>query len=341
MSKPLALPFQTAKQLAAAIRKKKIGCLELLDLYLKRVEAFNPELNAIIASDVDGARKRAKAADKAIKAGKKLGPLHGVPMTIKESYDVAGYATTFGDPAFKDNIAKTNSMVAQRMIDAGVTLFGKTNVPLNLADWQSYNEVYGSTNNPWDLSRTPGGSSGGSGAALAAGLTGIAAAVGHLLRLGHRRLAHLAGPSDMTTGFVRERAFRQAVAARGLDPVVIGCDGYTIESGKRGMSALLSRRGAHPTGIVAGNDLIAIGALHALRERGLRCPQDISLVGFNDMPFADELQPPLTTVHVPHHEMGAEAARMLLDELDGAPATGKTVILPLTLVVRGSTAPPP
>jgi LacI family transcriptional regulator len=170
---------------------------------------------------------------------------------------------------------------------------------------------------------------------------GIAAAVGHLLRLGHRRLAHLAGPSDMTTGFVRERAFRQAVATRGLDPVVIGCDGYTIESGKRGMSALLSRRGAHPTGIVAGNDLIAIGALHALRERGLRCPQDISLVGFNDMPFADELQPPLTTVHVPHHEMGAEAARMLLDELDGAPATGKTVILPLTLVVRGSTAPPP
>jgi hypothetical protein len=79
MSKSLALPFQTAKQLAAAIRKKKIGCLELLDLYLKRVEAFNPELNAIIASDIEGARKRAKAADKAVKAGKKLGPLHGVP----------------------------------------------------------------------------------------------------------------------------------------------------------------------------------------------------------------------------------------------------------------------
>ena len=175
MSKSLALPFQTAKQLAAAIRKKKIGCLELLDLYLKRVEAHNPELNAIIASDVDGARKRAKAADKAVKAGKKLGALHGVPMTIKESYDVAGYPTTFGDPAFKDNIPKTNSLVAQRMIDAGVTLFGKTNVPLNLADWQSYNEVYGSTNNPWDLLRTPGGSSGGSGAALAAGLTGIEA----------------------------------------------------------------------------------------------------------------------------------------------------------------------
>ena len=98
----LALPFQTAKQLAAAIRKKKIGCLELLDLYLKRVEAYNPELNAIIATDIEGARKRARAADKAVKAGKKLGPLHGVPMTIKESFDVAGFPTTWGDPAFKD-----------------------------------------------------------------------------------------------------------------------------------------------------------------------------------------------------------------------------------------------
>ena len=99
----LALPFQTAKQLAAAVRKKKIGCLELLDLYLKRVEAHNPELNAIIATDIEGARKRAKAADRAVKAGKKLGPLHGVPMTIKESFDVAGFPTTWGDPAFKDN----------------------------------------------------------------------------------------------------------------------------------------------------------------------------------------------------------------------------------------------
>src|ERR1044071_8378987 len=110
----LALPFQTAKQLAAAVRKKKIGCVELLNLYLKRVEAYNPELNAIIATDIEGARKRAKASDKAVKAGKKLGPLHGVPMTIKESYDVAGFPTTWGHPAFKDTIVKTNSLVTQR-----------------------------------------------------------------------------------------------------------------------------------------------------------------------------------------------------------------------------------
>ena len=115
---PQALPFQTAKQLAAAIRKKKIGCLELLDLYLERVKAYNPELNAIIAMDVEGARKRARAADKAVKAGRKLGPLHGVPMTIKESFDVAGYPTTWGDPAFKDTVIAKNSLVAQRMTDA-------------------------------------------------------------------------------------------------------------------------------------------------------------------------------------------------------------------------------
>jgi amidase len=172
---PSALPFRTAKQLASAIAKKKIGCLELLDLYLERVEAHNPSLNAIIAMDVDGARKRAKAADKAVKAGKKLGPLHGVPMTIKESYNVVGFPTTWGSPALKDNRPKTNALLVQRMLDAGVTLFGKTNVPLMLGDYQSYNDVYGTTNNPWDLTRTPGGSSGGSAAALAAGLTGIEA----------------------------------------------------------------------------------------------------------------------------------------------------------------------
>ena len=175
MSKSLALPFRTAKQLASAIRKKKIGCVELLDLYVKRIDAYNPELNAVIASDIEGARKRAKAADKAVKSGKKLGPLHGVPMTLKESYDIAGYPTTWGDPAFKDHKVVKNSLATQRFLDAGANLFGKTNVPLNLADWQSYNAVYGVTKNPWDLSRTPGGSSGGSGAALAAGLTGLEA----------------------------------------------------------------------------------------------------------------------------------------------------------------------
>ncbi|HEV8142335.1 MAG TPA: amidase [Methylomirabilota bacterium] len=168
----LDLPFRSAKQLAAAIKTKKIGCLELLDLYLERVEKYDGALNAIVVLDFDRARTRAKALDRARGA---KGPLHGVPMTIKESYDVAGLPTTWGVPAYKDRIATKNALVVDRLLDAGTVLFGKTNVPLYLADWQSFNAIYGTTNNPWDVTRAPGGSSGGSAAALAAGLTGLEA----------------------------------------------------------------------------------------------------------------------------------------------------------------------
>jgi len=167
------LHYKSATELASLIRRKKIGSLELLDHFLARIEKYNPKLNAIVWFDKDKARKRARAADAALKKGKRLGPLHGVPMSIKESYQVAGSPTTWGAPAMKDNVTDSTAVAAQRMIDAGVTLFAKTNVPLMLADWQSYNAVYGTTGNPWDTSRTPGGSSGGSSAALAAGLTAI------------------------------------------------------------------------------------------------------------------------------------------------------------------------
>jgi amidase len=171
----LDLPFQSAAQLAAAIRRKKVGCLELLDLYLARVEKYNPQLNAVVVLDRDGARRRARAADAALAKKKRWGPLHGVPMTVKESFDVAGMPTTWGLPELKDSRAARNALAVDRLLAAGVVLFGKTNVPLMLADYQSYNAVYGTTNNPWDLARSPGGSSGGSAAALAAGLTGLEA----------------------------------------------------------------------------------------------------------------------------------------------------------------------
>jgi len=167
--------FQSAKQLASAIRRRKIGCFELLEHYLKRVEQHNPALNAIIATDLPAARKRARAADRALTKGTVWGPLHGVPMTIKESFDVVGMPATWGMPELKENFPQHNALAVERFLAAGVTLFGKTNVPLMLADWQSFNAVYGTTNNPWDVTRSPGGSSGGSAAALAAGLTGIEA----------------------------------------------------------------------------------------------------------------------------------------------------------------------
>jgi amidase len=171
----LDVPFRSARQLAAQVRKKKLGALELLDLYLARVEKYNPALNAIVVRDVDGARRRARAADRALARGDVWGPLHGVPVTVKESYDVAGLPTTWGVPALRGNIAAKNALVVDRLLGAGAVLFGKTNVPMYLADWQSFNAIYGSTNNPWDLARSPGGSSGGSAAALAAGLTALEA----------------------------------------------------------------------------------------------------------------------------------------------------------------------
>ncbi len=169
----MTIPFRSAKQLASLIRQKKVGCLELLDLYLERVERYNPKINAVIFMDREGARRRAKQADRALARGEIWGPLHGVPMTIKESFDVVGMPTTWGVPEFKNNYPKKNAVAVERYLKAGVILFGKTNVPLYLADWQSFNEIYGTTNNPWDVTRVPGGSSGGAAAALAAGLTGL------------------------------------------------------------------------------------------------------------------------------------------------------------------------
>jgi amidase len=165
--------FLPAHRLAALIRQKKIGCLELLKLYLKRVEAYNPRLNAIVVLDTERATKQARAADRAVARGESWGPLHGVPMTIKESFDVAGLPTTWGRPELKDNVPARDALAVERLKQAGIVLFGKTNVPTLLADWQTFNAIHGTTNNPWDVSRVPGGSSGGSGAALAAGLTGL------------------------------------------------------------------------------------------------------------------------------------------------------------------------
>jgi amidase len=167
------LHFQSAVAIARQIRQRKISASDALEHFLARVAKYNPRINAIIWLDADRARARAKAADAALAKGEIWGPLHGVPMTVKESYNVAGSPTTWGDPNLKNNVTETSALAVERLEKAGVVVFGKTNVPLLLADHQSYNAIYGTTNNPWDLSRTPGGSSGGSAAALAAGLTGI------------------------------------------------------------------------------------------------------------------------------------------------------------------------
>jgi LacI family transcriptional regulator len=171
---------------------------------------------------------------------------------------------------------------------------------------------------------------------------GIRAAVTHLVQLGHRRIAHLAGPQSRSPAVARLRGFRQALMEHDLEHAagrVVLCDSWTEADGAAGFQALLDSD-ADFTAVVAASDLLALGCLGVARERGLGLPRDVSLVGFHDMSFVDKLEPALTTVRVPHYEMGAEAARMLLDQLHRDDVVAKIVTLPVELIVRGSTAPP-
>jgi amidase len=160
--------FRRTKDLAAALKKREVSAVELLEEVIARVEALDGRLNAVVVRDFDRARAAAKAADLALGRGE-APPLTGIPMTVKESFNIAGLPTTWGIPRFKDFVAQDDALIVSRVKAAGAVILGKTNVPFVLGDWQSYNEIYGTTNNPWDLGRTPGGSSGGSAAALAAG----------------------------------------------------------------------------------------------------------------------------------------------------------------------------
>lgn len=171
---------------------------------------------------------------------------------------------------------------------------------------------------------------------------GVEQAVRHLVELGHRRIAHLAGPSTLSTGIARTRAFRQWMFELGgelSDDLIVEAATYSVEEGARAGRVLLER--AQPTAVLAGNDQLAVGLLDAMRERGLRCPEDVSVVGFNDMPYMDKLSPPLTTVRVPHADIGAEAARILLRRLTQGAVDVSTVTMPVQLRVRGSTGPAP
>lgn len=166
--------FLSARSLARLVRTRKIGCLELLEHFIARVERHDRKLNAVVVRDYAAARKRARAMDRRLARGDApTGPFLGVPMTVKESYDVEGLPTTRGLTSLRAHRAERHAIAVQRMLAAGANVFGKTNVPVHLSDWQTFNPIYGTTNNPWDVTRTPGGSSGGGAAALAAGLTGL------------------------------------------------------------------------------------------------------------------------------------------------------------------------
>ncbi len=188
---PLPLHLKPAVELGRLLRQRKISARELLDLCTGQVERHNPALNAIVCTDVERARKSAAAADRRLKKGAPLGPFDGVPMTIKESFDWMGTPSTWGVPLHRGNIAGSDAVALTRLTTGGAVMHGKTNVPFMLADWQSYNDIYGTTNNPWDPQRSPGGSSGGSAVALATGMSALE--VGSDIGASIRNPAHYCG----------------------------------------------------------------------------------------------------------------------------------------------------
>ena len=165
------LAFRSATDLLQGLARGEFSSVELLRHQLARVDAINPRLNAVVTLDAERALARAAEADAARAGGRSWGALHGLPMTIKDSFETAGLRTTSGAPPLAQHVPERNAAAVQRLLDAGAIVFGKTNLPTFAMDVQSFNPVFGTTNNPWDTTRSPGGSSGGAAAALAAGLT--------------------------------------------------------------------------------------------------------------------------------------------------------------------------
>ena len=168
-----ALHHLSAQTLATRLRRREISASALLEHHLERIEAHDGQTNAVVVRDAARARSRALHADAALARGQCWGLLHGLPITVKEAFDVEGLPTTWGFERWRGNVATRDAVAVQRLKQAGAIVLGKTNVPTALGDWQTFNPVYGTTRNPWNLERTPGGSSGGSAVALAAGYSAL------------------------------------------------------------------------------------------------------------------------------------------------------------------------
>jgi len=165
----------SATVLSKKIKAREITSTQLTKHFIDRIEKYDDSINAVVVRIFDKALEDAQKADAALENGEDWGPLHGLPMTIKESYKIKDTKATWGNENYRNNMGDADGLAVKRFKNAGAHFLGKTNVPLDLADFQSYNSIYGTTNNPWDVTRIPGGSSGGSAAALAAGFTGLEA----------------------------------------------------------------------------------------------------------------------------------------------------------------------
>jgi amidase len=246
--------FPTAEMLVAALRAGEVTSAELTDEAIARIERDDTTINAICVPDFDRARAAARGADQARARGEDR-PLLGVPVTVKESYNIAGLPTTWGMPLHRDHVPTEDAVPVSRVKAAGAVVLGKTNVPVGLQDLQSFNEIYGTTNNPWDHDRTPGGSSGGSAAALAAGFGALS--LGSDIAGSLRTPAHFCGvyAHKPTLGLAANRGM---VAPPGpalpvdLDLAVVGPMARTA----RDLTLLLD--------VMAGPDPLTLGVAHQL-----------------------------------------------------------------------------
>ena len=208
---------ETATALAAAIRSKQLSSRELLETFVDRIEKLNPPVNAVVTLDLERARAAADEADAAVARGDDLGPLHGLPTTIKDAIATEGIRSTGGAIELTDHVPTADAPAVARLKDAGAVVFGKTNLPRWSGDIESFTDIYGTTNNPWDVTRIPGGSSGGAGAAVAAGFTSfeLGTDIGGSVRIP----AHFNGVFGLkpTFGVINQRGYLDHVDGGTID----------------------------------------------------------------------------------------------------------------------------
>lgn len=257
--------YRSAVDLSAAMRAGEVSSVELTEAAIARIERDDKAINAICVPDFDRARSAARRADEARARGEDR-PLLGIPVTVKESYNIAGLPTTWGLPEFQDFVPAEDAVQVARVKAAGAVVLGKTNVPVMLKDWQSFNDIYGTTNNPWDLDRTPGGSSGGSAAALAAGFGALS--------LGSDLAGSLRVPAHFCGVYAHKPSFG-LVAARGMVPPSVPALPGEGDLAVVGPMARTARDLALLLDVMAGPDPLTHGvafdlALPPARHRQLR-----------------------------------------------------------------------
>ncbi|MGH6853944.1 MAG: amidase [Aestuariivirga sp.] len=289
---PLPLVFRPATELARLLKSRKISARELLNLCLDQYARHNAALNAVVVTDLDRARRDAAAADKRLRAGTSRLPFDGVPMTAKESFDWTGTPSTWGVPQLRDNIAASNAVALKRLTGAGAIIYGKTNVPLHLADWQSFNDIYGTTSNPWDVTRAPGGSSGGSAAALASGMSALE--IGSDIGASIRNPAHYCGVygHKPTWGVVPNRGHHLPGIVMPSDIAVAG----PLARSARDLGVMMK--------LLAGSD--------GLEERGLRIKlPSAKQTSFKEFRVAVMLSDPVSEIDQPVQDLIARLAKFL------------------------------